>query len=138
MKAPRFAWYWNKALDAASQKQFKLALEYVEKMEVLCSHVPGPFVLKVYLLYSLHQYENCVFVAREAIEITKRSGEYSGEEEKYLLCYILTCANAAAERADCAIGFETEIRVGEVDLSRVRPHVKRNFPLAHHPQWVKK
>ncbi|MGI0015835.1 MAG: hypothetical protein ACREBU_20650 [Nitrososphaera sp.] len=137
--APFIGYRWVRVLDLASKGDFCTAAQVLDQLAPFFENKDAEYhLLKGFLSFSTTLDKSVIKNMRIAISLIEESLRYSEEEKKYLKCYASIWANKAQAYIDeqSQKKFET-IDYNDVNLSKIRPALKSNFPLRSHPEWDK-
>ena len=133
LMAPKIAVLWVRAQDATSKKSYEDALNLVEKIEKLSSSQPDVFILKGLLYYRLGKYGLSIKTMIKADNLVMSYKRYSDADKLYLKGFAAACCERAARK----LGIEDQkiipMDYREINLDKVKSHLKTNFPLRNLP-----
>ncbi len=128
--------YWNRSLEFASKGNHEAALDEIVRIEEISPLLAESALLKGFLLYALNRDDEAVRSLIEAQKLVEASQKYSDDDKEYLKCYASVWGGEAAKKLDRKVLKPFAVDFERVPLSKVKKHLKRNFPLRDHPNWV--
>ena len=129
---------WVAALNAAAREDYAGALKKLEQCHKYGIPLQSQFcLLNGFLYYATSQNQLAVETLTRAHRSLRDDNRLSEQEQRYLMCYASIWGMKAA--AKLGSGNDRElfaVSYDEVALNQVRKHLKANFPLRDHPDWV--
>lgn len=137
--APGIALRWVRSLDFASKGDYQSALQQLEKIDQHFSGKKAEYhLLKGFLCYATSADQAAIENLEMAIRLIGLSHRYQEEDKRYLICYanpLLRKAKSKLAQENLSIGLSPS-DCDNIDLSSVKKHLKKNFPLRDHPNWI--
>ena len=129
---------WVAALNAAAREDYAGALKKLEQCHKYGIPLQSQFcLLNGFLYYATSQNQLAVETLTRAHRSLRDDNRLSEQEQRYLMCYASIWGMKAA--AKLGSGNDRElfaVSYDEIALNQVRKHLKANFPLRDHPDWV--
>lgn len=136
--SPWLGYKWSRAVSLAASGDVKEALEALQAIAIYYQSR----WLEFHLLRSFLYLQNAEpEIARRdldtAKELIERGNRYTDAEKAYLACYASTLAHTIEQYVLDTVDDldEPPPNYDDVNLSKVRKALKRNFPLPNHPKW---
>ena len=128
---------WNRAYNFASSQKYAESLAEIKSIERLVPVLPCRFqLLKAVMLQRLGQYEAALDSYGRAIELAQTDKGYSASARSYLVCFASVHGLHIAQHLGRESEYEFEVDYASVSLGNVPKHLKMEFPLRSHPQWL--
>ena len=140
----RASFRWVKALDLASKRQYRNALDVLVSIERFLSSEAARHVefetevalLKASMLAHLERYNEAL---ASISKINKTLTDRAVPNSEYLLGYLSELFRLIISREQLVtpLGVRdlVNVRLENIDLHLIPKHVKMNFPLPSHPEW---
>ena len=137
--APLVGWRWSMAIQNAARNDYSSALVNLNYLSDFFDNNNIEFhLLKGICEFGNGDNERSVTDFEIAINLLKEGlNKYTQFEKKYLTAYALVfggLANKNLSESKKSSAF-SEVLWKDVDLTKVRKHLKQKFPLRRHPNW---